>query len=135
MKEKTAVKNHGGKDLDLPELSVENKALACSDKTQNWLKTSLHDATYFGFPDHESFTAAGVLVQPLSYTTARVLLVIDDERAYRYLAMLREAYAVAGFELVVDEWTLVRQAVEPQSEATTQEKTVASVQPYGMEVA
>ena len=76
-----------------------------------------------------------MLVQPLSYTTARVLLVIDDERAYRYLAMLREAYAVAGFELVVDEWTLVRQAFEPQSEATTQEKTVASVQPYGMEVA
>jgi hypothetical protein len=135
MKGKTAVKNHGGKNLDLPELSLANKALASSNETQNWLKTILHDEPCLGFPDHEGFRAGGVLVQPLSHTTARVLLVIDEERAYRYLAILREAYVLAGFELVVDEWTLVRQAFEPQNEATPQEKTEAPTQPYGMEVA
>ena len=88
-----------------------------------------------GFID---FASMGLILQAITEKTARVVMVVDDERARKNLAIYLAAYEYWGYTLLIDEATFARPAVlESEPDASSNDLTTSetSVDTLGMEVA
>ena len=120
-----------GSRINLPELTKDDRDFGMTPKIRKFIRQTIHHPDWIGWPTIRDFGNIGVLIQPLDDQTARVLLVIDEESALRFLATLRFAYAYIGYTLYIDNATMVR----PRFERPELAGEVPVSQPSGMEVA
>jgi len=123
-------------DLRLPELEAEDLARINSVDAKAFITHVLHNPTTLGYPDPTNeFNSLGFVLQPVDATTARVLLVINDERALRSLALYAWFYEAMKYTLHIDENTCVREHVVISTDSKNDSPPTGTASTHGMEVA
>lgn len=128
--------------LVLSELDETDLLFIQKEEVGVFIRTVVHDPVSIGWPNaSEDFARSGVVLQALDEKTARVVLVVDDERARKNLSLYAAAYAFRGFTLHIDEATYLRPPYSKRddSEASNSLKDASPVSStqdsVGMEVA
>lgn len=113
----------------LPDLSVEEKADAIKETSQNWLRSILTlrrgDFWQEGY-DH------GVEIQIVSEDTIRCTRIFEDASCYWYLSMIGATCESLGVNLELEPYTLV---IPIPSENQMHEEIVSKQENHGVEVA
>ena len=94
-----------------------------------YIEQVLHNPLSLGYPDPtDDFGSLGFSLQPINPTTARVLLVINHQSVLDVLAKYVWCYEQMGYNLLIDEHTIVREYLPRASTAQPDnaEKTVAN---------
>ena len=75
-----------------------------------YISQILHNPITLGYPDPtNAFSDLGFSIQAIGHTTARVLLVINHPPALELLSKFIWIYEQIGYNLIVDENTIVRE--------------------------
>lgn len=94
-----------------------------------YIEQVLHNPLALGYPDPtDDFGSLGFSLQPINPTTARVLLVINHQPVLDVLAKYAWCYEQMGYNLLIDEHTIVREYLPRASSAQPEnaEKTAAN---------
>ncbi len=94
-----------GNTLTLPLLPLHSLEVASSPEAAAFVVETLHDPINLGFPLVHMYRESGMILHPISKTTAHVLVVVDDGPALNTLAVYHHIYSKLGYTLIFDETT------------------------------
>jgi len=94
--------------LTLPLLSLHQLEIAADEDTEQFVKEIIHDEEALGFPLFSMYKKYGIMFQAIDATSARVLLVINDELSLETLAIFNHIYNRIGYNLIFDNMTVFR---------------------------
>ncbi len=139
MRMERCVRVANNKELILPKLDSEDLTMITEQSVCTFIQKAIHNPRTMGWPDAANdFASMGLILQAITEKTARVVMVVDDERARKNLAIYLAAYEYWGYTLLIDEATFARPAVlESEPDASSNDLTTSetSVDTLGMEVA
>jgi hypothetical protein len=95
----------GNQILTLPLLPLHSLEIASSPEAAAFVVETLHDPINLGFPLVHMYRESGMILHPISKTTAHVLVVVDDGPALNTLAIYHHIYSKLGYTLIFDETT------------------------------
>ena len=95
----------GNQILTLPLLPLHSLEVASSPEAAAFVVETLHDPINLGFPLVHMYRESGMILHPISKTTAHVLVVVDDGPALNTLAIYHHVYSKLGYTLIFDETT------------------------------
>ncbi len=94
-----------GRTLTLPLLPIHSLEIASSPEAATFVVETLHDPINLGYPLVHMYNESGIILHPISKTTAHVLVVVDDGPALNTLAIYHHIYSKLGYTLIFDETT------------------------------
>ena len=94
-----------GRTLTLPLLPIHSLEIASSPEAAALVIETCHDPINLGYPLVHMFRESGIILHPISKTTAHVLVVVDDGPALNTLAIYHHIYSKLGYTLIFDETT------------------------------
>ena len=101
-----------GVNLRLPEPDAEDLARINLVEAEAYITEVLHNPAALGYPDPTNeFNSLGFVLQSVDATTARVLLIINDDNALRALALYAWLHETMNYNLHIDQNTCVREHV------------------------
>ena len=118
-----------GTELMLQPLTEDEIEAIDLPKVCLYIEQVLHNPLSLGYPDPtDDFSSLGFSLQPINPTTARVLLVINHQPVLDVLAKYAWCYEQMGYNLLIDEHTIVREYLPRTSTAQREsvEKSIAN---------
>jgi len=109
--------------LILPLLSIHQLEIATDEDAEQFVKEMIHDEEALGFPLFSMYKKYGIMFQAIDATSARVLLVINDELSLETLAIFNHIYNRIGFNLIIDNMTVFRPRFTDEVYETSGENT------------
>jgi hypothetical protein len=86
-------------------LPLHSLEVASSPEAAAYVVEYLHDPIIIGMPLVDMYRESGIILHPISKTTAHVLVVVDDGPALNTLAIYHHIYSKLGYTLIFDETT------------------------------
>jgi hypothetical protein len=86
-------------------LPLHSLEVASSPEAAAYVVEYLHDPIIIGMPLVDMYRESGIILHPISKTTAHVLVVVDDEPALNTIAKYHHIYSKLGYTLIFDETT------------------------------
>ena len=114
---------NGNQKLTLPLLSLHQLEIATDEDAEQFVKEMIHDEEALGFPLFSMYKKYGIMFQAIDATSARVLLVINDELSLETLAIFNHIYNRIGFNLIIDNMTVFRPRFTDEVYETSGENT------------
>ncbi len=114
---------NGNQKLTLPLLSLHQLEIATDEDAEQFVKEMIHDEEALGFPLFSMYKKYGIMFQAIDATSARVLLVINDELSLDTLAIFNHIYNRIGFNLIIDNMTVFRPRFTDEVYETSGENT------------